>query len=289
MYTYASEATDRISEVSCSGTQNIIEAASHAGVDRVILTSSSVTAGYSDNPHTLDERSVAEELEGEAPYVVSKVRQERLALETADELGVDLLCVCPTMSVGPCGNDLGPSNAIVITYLEDPLRMTYPGGCNIVSVRDVARGHILAAGSGIAGEKYLLGSENLEWPEVHTMISELCGVDGPNIKASHTACFLAAAGEEVRARLEKRQPRTTRKQALMLGRYYWYDHGKAAAIGYQPRPARQALAEAIAWLAASPHMSRELRTRLRLSREVYEARNTLKMAAAELQPDHALV
>jgi dihydroflavonol-4-reductase len=278
MYTYAREMADRIIEVGLEGTRIVIGEAGRAGAERVILTSSSVTAGYSDGPRARDERSAPGDLAGEAPYVAAKVRQERLANELAGETGIELVSACPTMSVGPFGNELGPSNGLVITYLEDPMSLTYPGGCNIVSVRDVAAGHVLLATHGVAGEKYLLGSENLEWRDVHRMIAELCGVPAPRIKASHTACLLAAAGEEIRAKLARRMPLTTRNQALMLGRYYWYDHSRAAALGYRPRPARTALAEAIAWLAAGPHVSRELRTRLTLGREVYEARRSLAAA-----------
>lgn len=58
----------------------------------------------------------------------------------------------------------------------------------------------------------------------------------------------------------------------MVGRYYWYGHERAAAIGYRPRSATDALAEALAWLAAGPHVTRENRLRMRLARPVHAAR-----------------
>jgi dihydroflavonol-4-reductase len=58
----------------------------------------------------------------------------------------------------------------------------------------------------------------------------------------------------------------------MVGRYYWYSHGKAAALGYSPAPVREAMVEALSWLAASPHVIREVRTRMRLSPEIYRFR-----------------
>lgn len=277
LYTYSPGTDNDVLEVACEGTRTLLQEASRAGVARVVLTSSSVSAGYSTGPEVRDESHEAEDPDGEAPYVVAKVRQERLANELGRVLGLEIVSACPTMSVGPSGDVLGPSNALVITYLQDPWSLTYPGGCNIVSVRDVAAGQVIVAERGVPGEKYLLGSENFEWREVHEIISELCGVSPPRAKASLAACLLAAAGEEFRAKLHGRQATTTRHQALMLGRYYWYSHAKAASLGYRPRPARAALAETIAWLAASSHVSRELRTRLSLSREVYESRNALNM------------
>jgi dihydroflavonol-4-reductase len=140
---------------------------------------------------------------------------------------------------------------------------------------DVARGHILAANAGRAGERYFLGSENLEWSAIHRIISELCGIPGPNLSTNHTGAYLAATTAELQAWLTHRAPLTTRAQAKMVGRYYWYHHEKAAALGYTPMPAKQALAEAIAWLAASPHISQAVRVTLQLSREVHLARQNL--------------
>jgi dihydroflavonol-4-reductase len=256
------------------GTRNVLDAARRAGVGRVVLTSSSVVLGARTTRTVLDETATFDDTADEPPYVQVKVKQERAAFAYA-ELGIELVAVCPTMSIGPHAPSLGPSNAIVVTYLGDPFRMTYPGGCNIVSVADVARGHILAATAGVPGERYVLGGENLEWAQIHTMIAELAGVPAPLVYGKHTACYLAALSEEILARLGRRAPVTTREQAKMVGRYYWYSHAKAARLGYSPRPARRALAAAIAWLAASPHISREVRAGMLLSREVYEERRKL--------------
>jgi dihydroflavonol-4-reductase len=85
--------------------------------------------------------------------------------------------------------------------------------------------------------------------------------------------------------LSRRPPATTRAQAKMVGRYYWYRHDRAAALGFTPEPARQALAEAVAWLAASPHISRQLRSTLRLAPEVYEARRRMEEREAAIKGD----
>jgi len=156
--------------------------------------------------------------------------------------------------------------------LNDPLRLTYPGGCNITSARDVARGHVLAASQGIAGEHYILGSANLSWFEIHSLVADLCGVERPQIQINHTLAFSAAAFEELQAQIQRRAPLVTREQARMTGRYYWYSSDRAIRrLGYKPRSARMALAEACGWLAASPHISREIRATMLLSKEVYRA------------------
>lgn len=255
-----------------AGTANVIEAAALARVARVVVTSSSVVFGSSPQPRVRDEDATADDAFVEPPYVAAKTRQHRQAIELGRRFGVEVLLACPTMSVGPHGTALGPSNGIIVSYLRDPLRLTYPGGCNIVSVRDVARGHWDVARHGQPGRSYILGGENLRWTEIHAMVAALCGVAAPRLVLNHSAAYLAGAYDELRARLSGREALGSREQARMIGRYYWYDHARAARLGYVARPARAALAEACAWLASSPHIDREVRTTMRLADEVHAAR-----------------
>lgn len=282
-FAYAGFSSEELIHTAVEGTRQVLLAAAKAKVRRVILTSSSVIFGSSDSPLQCDETapmgSVNSDGFAESAYVDSKVRQDRLAVELANTLGIELVVACPTMSLGPQATTLGPSNSIILAYLADPLRMSYPGGCNLVATRDVAIGHWLAARHGQSGEHYLLGSENLSWPQIHSLISELCGVDTPRIQINRTLAFCAAMLEEARSSLSSRAPLTTRHQARMVGRYYWYSHAKAASLGYTPTPAREALAEACAWLAASPHVSRALRATMRLAPEVHAARAALQTRA----------
>ena len=254
------------------GTDRVLRACARAGVGRVVVTSSSVVFGYSRDGSEIEERAGLVDGEGESPYVAAKIAQHRCALDLSERLGLDIRLACPTMTLGPSGARLGPSNGLIVAYLMDPLRCTYPGGCNLVSVRDVAAGHVLIAERGVAGESYLLGSANMTWREIHTAIAELAGVAAPRLELTHSLAYLAATVDEIRASLAHRVALSTREQAEMLGRCYWYSHAKASGIGYSPMPARDALVETISWLAASPHVTREARINMRLADEVYRFR-----------------
>lgn len=255
------------------GTRNVIMAARDAGVRRVVVTSSTVTLGAGRDPVILDEASHAEPGDtAEAGYVATKIRQEARAAEFAAEASVEIVFALPTMSVGPFGSALGPSNGVITSYLADPFKLSWPGGCNIVAVEDVADGHVMLAECGEAGARYVLGSQNLTWPEIHTLIAELSGVDPPRQIVDGLTCQGIAIAEELRALVTGNAPLATRKQADMVGRHYWYSHAAAAELGYSPHNAANALAGAIAWLAAGPHISRETRINMRLDREVHAAR-----------------
>jgi dihydroflavonol-4-reductase len=272
VFAYWGVSNEDLETTAVQGTLNVLEACNAAHIRRVILTSSSVVFGSSNRPILRDETFELHEQDVPA-YILTKRKQEKVAFRRAMELELELVAVCPTIVVGPYDVHLSPSNSIILTYLNDPFRLTFPGGCNIVSAYDIARGHILAAQRGKNGERYLLGSENLEWSVIHRMISELCGVPGPFYSANHTSSYLAATVAELTAWLTGQRPLTTRTQATMVGRYYWYRHDRISALGFSPQPARLALADAIGWLAASKHVSQDLRVTLQLSREVYAVRS----------------
>ena len=258
--------------IAVAGTEAMLRACARQGVRKVVVTSSSVVFGYRDDAVSIGETTTLARGDGEPPYVVAKIAQHHRSLKLGQTLKLDVRFACPTMTIGPTGSRLGPSNGMIVAYLADPFGSTYPGGCNIVSARDVADGHLLIAEHGSARESYLLGSENLTWREVHGMIAELAGVAPPRVELNHASAFLAATVEEIRAVMAGIPALSTREQAAMIGRHYWYSHAKAAALGYSPAPARNALIEAISWLAASEHVTREVRTHMHLSADIYRYR-----------------
>ena len=98
-------------------------------------------------------------------------------------------------------------------------------------------------------------------------------IEGPLMTANHTSCYLAAAMQEFIGTFNDKRPLVSRAQAKMVGRYYWYSHERATALGYTPLTARQAMAKAISWLVKSDHISGSLRSSMKLSQEVYDQRH----------------
>ena len=268
--------SDDLHRTAVNGTEAVLTACAKQNVAKVVVTSSSVVFGYTFDGLVVRETSRIFAASDEPPYVRAKVGQHQHALLLADKLGLDVRLACPTMTIGPTLARLGPSNSAIVAYLSDPFSCSYPGGCNLVAACDVAAGHLAIAEHGTPGESYLLGSDNMTWHQVHSMIAELAGVPSPRFQLNRTTAYLAAAGEEIRAALTGRPPLSTRQQAGMVDRHYWYSHEKAAKLGYSPAPARNAMIEALSWLATTSHISREIRTGMRLSQEIYRFRATME-------------
>jgi dihydroflavonol-4-reductase len=270
VYAYGSQNHAEVSAVNVEGTRMLLEAAIDAGVRRVVITSSAVTAGSSVDGSVHDERH-SPTSEYTPPYFVSKVRQERTALRMAcDDL--EVVIACPTVVMGGPSSRLVPSNAIILRYLLDFFRSTYPGGCNVVSVDDVAQAHLILAEHGVSGERYLVGGDNLSWKTLHSLIADLTGVPGPRFEIPTTTAYLTSAAAEAWARFAETEPLSTREEALTIGRFYWYSHDKLGALGYAPEPARAAVASALAWLLTSPQLPRWVREGMRPMPEVRAGR-----------------
>ncbi|MET0180168.1 MAG: NAD-dependent epimerase/dehydratase family protein [Novosphingobium sp.] len=271
-FSYSASAS-ALHKIAVQGTRAVLQAAAAVGIRRAVITSSSVVFGYSHRPEARSEAVRMSDPAGEPAYVAAKIAQDRAALELGETLNVEVVLACPTMTIGPTAAVLGPSNAVILAYLADATRSTYPGGCNIVSAADVGAAHLLLAQHGAAGRHYLLGAENLRWSQIHRCIGRLTGVGGPGVEIGAGFATLAAGAEELAAKLAGREPLSTREQASMLGRFYWYDDSGARALGYAPRSAAEALLETVSWLVASRHVSRELRATIRLADEVHRWRH----------------
>jgi len=269
-FSYDAREQSEIERVAVEGTRNVIRAASEAGVARVVLTASSVIFGSSATPQARNEDSKFTP-DDASRYAVSKVRQASAAFALAAASKIELVAVCPTLTIGAWDYGLSESNAIIVKYLNDPFRATFAGGCNIVSARDVARGHVLAAERGANGRSYIVGGGNLHWRELHSEISSICGTHGPLMTASHTGAYLTAAWAEWSSQLTGTPPTLTRDEVKMMGRWYWYDDSRARAAGYASASPRAALTEAITWLLRTEHVRPDVRAMMRVLETPLEA------------------
>ena len=108
-------------------------------------------------------------------------------------------------------------------------------GLNVVDVRDVARGHVLALERGEPGERYLLGGVNLPLSDLFAAIADVAGRSRPRLRVPYGVAVAAARvglanADEVRlARLPM----------------YFSSEKAQSMLGYRPGPVGPALARAV--------------------------------------------
>jgi dihydroflavonol-4-reductase len=282
VYAFGDTRAAEVAQVNTDGTRSVLEAAAAAGVSRAVVTTSSVTCGSSELPRARSERHHLG-AEPAPAYYASKVAQEDVALETGQRHGIPVVLALPTVVLGGPFTRLAPSNAIVLRYLLDPTRSTFAGGCNVVDARDVGAGHLTLLERGVAGERYLLGGEDVSWRMLHSLVADLAGLPGPFAEMPAGSAWAVSAAAEWWATMRDATPLTTRDEASTVGRFYWYTSAKAQELGYAARPARAAVAASLAWLAVSPDLPRWAREGLRLHPEVRGARELVAAPLAGVE------
>jgi dihydroflavonol-4-reductase len=123
-------------------------------------------------------------------------------------------------------------------------------GLNIVHVNDVAAGHLLAFERGAVGERYILGGEDMTLGQILSEIAAIVGRRPPRLRLPHGLVMPIAYAVEAWARLSGREdePFVTVDGLRMSRKMMYFSSAKAMdSIGYKPRPARQALRDAVAW------------------------------------------
>lgn len=237
---------ERMYSVNVDGTRNMLEAAIRAAVARFVYTSSVGTfaPARDGSPVTENSPSGLEQMTGH--YKRSKYLAERLVRQAARRM--DLVIVNPTAPVGERDFTPTPTGRIVLDFLEGRMPAYVDTGLNLVDVRDVARGHWLAAEHGRGGERYLLGGENLSLRQILETLAEITGRSAPRIRLPYPLAWMAGAGCSLWSGILRTPPPVPMDGVRMARRPMYADCEKARReLGLRPAPVRDALARAVRW------------------------------------------
>jgi dihydroflavonol-4-reductase len=234
----------RVFDVNVGGTINVVEEALRAGVERVVHTSSAGAVGPARPGGTADEGQPFAAADLGLAYVNSKHEAEVEVLKAAAR-GLDVVIVNPTFVLGP-DDPSGTSNTLVKRLMLRQIPFYIDGGLNIVDVRDVAKGHLLAERKGKAGERYILGGRNFTLSRLFADIGRISGVPPPPIKVSPRLTSGAVAVAQ-RAGL----PTPVSAEEVRSAQQWWtYRSTKARKeLGFKPRPHEETLEDTVAWYA----------------------------------------
>src|SRR5579871_5335190 len=230
------------------GTRNIIELAKHAGVRRVIYTSSVATMGFSSNGHLADERSPVSLKEMIGPYKRSKFQAEQLALQ-AGRSGADVVVVNPTTPVGERDIKPTPTGRIIVDFLKRKFPAYVDTGLNLVDVTECARGHVAAFEKGRVKERYILGGENLTLKQILDKLGVITGLPAPSIKLPYFFALATGVVDEIiTGRLLGKEPRATIDAVRMGHKKMFVTSEKAEReLGWTIVPVDASLRRAVDW------------------------------------------
>jgi dihydroflavonol-4-reductase len=258
LYSFAPRDRAAIAASNVAGTEGLLAAAHLAGVERAVLTSSSATVGAASTRRDADERDYPAyhaHRRGHLDYHASKVLQERAAFASR----VPVVALLPTAPVGPGDWKPTPTGRMLLDFARGRMLARPPasGGMNLVPVEDVACAHVAALTRGNAGERYLLGAENLRFDELWDTLADLTGRPAPRARIPLPLLYAIGYADEVRSRLTGATPVVPLEGVRMASVRMHVDASKARReLGFTTGSVRNALARSLEWYLNNGYVDR---------------------------------
>ncbi len=234
-------------ESNVAGTEHLLREAAQAGVRRVVHTSSVGALGLTNDRTPADEATPVSLDRAVGAYKKSTYEAERVAQEWARR-GLAVVIVNPSTPVGEGDWKPTPTGRIVVDFLNGRIPAYVDTGLNLVDVRDVAAGHLLAAERGRPGGKYILGNRNVSFREMLEMLGRVAGVSPPRLRLPHVVPLAVALVDTGVAWLFGRTPRISLEAVHMSAHHMYFDPSKAVReLGLPQSSVEDALGRAVAW------------------------------------------
>lgn len=243
-------------DINVHGTKALIIAAANAGLKRIVYTSSVAALGLTANGAPADEETpvTLEQIQGH--YKRSKYIAEQMVRDLIRQHQLPVVIVNPSTPIGPRDIRPTPTGRIVLDTLHDRMPAYVNTGLNVAHVDDIAYGHLLACQHGKTGERYILGGDNMLLLEVLKTIDSIIGQHKKRINLPTDLMLPIAWLMEKIAAVTHKEPRATLDSIRMAKKMMFFTSEKAIReLGYQYRPARLALEDAVRWYQENDYCS----------------------------------
>lgn len=235
-------------DINVQGTKALILAGAEVGMTRMVYTSSVATLGLKTNNQPADEETPSDLATIVGHYKRSKFLAEQVVRELVYQHQLPLVIVNPSTPIGPRDVKPTPTGRIVLDTLRGKMPAYVDTGLNVAHVDDIAQGHLLAYQHGKAGQRYILGGDNMTLLEILQTIDEITGKPTKRRRLPVKLMLPIAHALEVIAKITRIEPRATVDSVQMAKKKMFFSSTKAEQeLGYQHRPAREAIRDAIEW------------------------------------------
>lgn len=230
--------------VNTEGVRVVAEAAREVGVRRMVHTSSIHAFDQYCCGGVINERS-PRSINPELPVYDRSKFQGETELRKVVDAGLDAVICNPTGVYGPIDHSDSRINKTLWDAARGRVPVMISGGFDLVDVRDVARGLILAGERGRTGENYLLGGHFTDMFQATRTAAEVNGKMKPAfaIPAKVINACMPVLEPAARAFGSDRVSKAAMGALLSAPRV---EHDKAATeLGYRPRPARETISDLV--------------------------------------------
>lgn len=243
-------------ETNVDATLALVSEAAAAGIERIVHTSSVATIGLSPDRSPSHEATPSGLADMIGHYKRSKFMAEQGIAELVARDGLPIVTVNPALPVGPRDAKPTPTGRIILMMARGRMPAYIDTGLCVVHVDDVAAGHRLALEHGRPGERYILGGDNMPLRDLAATIAEIAGARPPLFRVPAGVVMPFAHVAEWTARMVPGfEPMLTVDGVHLAMKTMYFSSQKAELqLGYETRPARAALEDAVAWYRANGYM-----------------------------------
>ena len=236
---------DAMWEANVRGTERVLDAATAAGVPRIVYVSTVAVFGNTDGK-VVDENYYRNGDEFLSCYDETKFRSHQVALDRISK-GAPVVIVQPGGVYGP-GDHSELGNIIDQTRTGKLKMLMFPEtGFNLVHVDDVADGILRAHDQGEIGQSYVLGGEIARMRDLIEKVAELSGRKPPKRELPVAAMKMAIPIGPLVGKAMGFPPNLRELIRTSDGVTYWATDDKARReLGYAPRDMDTGLRETLA-------------------------------------------
>lgn len=237
MVSIASKNSPTLYEVNVNGTQNVMEMALEASVDRVIYISSVHAIPEKPKGNVITEVSSFNPNSVHGDYAKTKAMAAQIALDYAKR-GLNVSVIHPSGVIGP-GDRYHKNHMIrTIRAIQSGLiSMGIKGGYDFVDSRDVVKGILECEENGKAGECYILNGHYVSILDIVNMIRRNAGKRLTRLELPLSlAKAFAPVAEKLTLFFSRKTPILTPYSVYTLQANSAFSHEKAYRdFGYHPR------------------------------------------------------
>lgn len=193
---------------------------------RIVLASTSGTIAVSKTERVGTEADdYPIETVGRWPYYMSKIFEEKLALELCKKNQLPLVVLNPSLLMGP-GDVRLSSTWTVVKFLQRDIPAMPGGGISFVDARDVATAAVTALTQGELYGRHLMGV-NLSTREFFQRLERLTGVPAPRVTLPKELNILGAYALERFAKWRQTEVAIDPQEVEVGEHWFWCDSSKA--------------------------------------------------------------
>ncbi len=231
------------------GTENVLEAALKAKVERLVHISTVAVVGHPDPSGIVDETHPAHPADA---YQRSKWQAEQIAMRYCSEQGLPVIVLRPGAYYGPLGQ-----YAFNRLFFKDPMRgiiMQVDGGRHIIFpayIDDVAQGVMLALDKGRVGEVYNICGDWIQHRDAFDIVCQEANIHWPRLPIPGWLGIFTARVLEAFSAVTRTEPFWPMNLHSYVYNNWRVSTEKARReLGFRPIDFREGARRTIAWYKA---------------------------------------